>query len=201
MENVAAPVTAPLEESAEALTTSWRELLAAARTRWRSILVMLGVVAISIGIVSLPINYSAMGEYGYAGIFVVTLVSTMSLVLPVPYLAAIFVAGSFLNPAIVALVAGVAAAIGELTGYALGYSGRTLLPRSRWYRAIRKGMDRYGAIVIFIAAVIPNPFFDAVGMVAGATRLSIPVFLLSTFLGKALRFWLVATLGDTFMAS
>jgi len=195
MENAANPA----EEPAESLVITWQLVVGAIGARWRSILAMLGVLALSVVIVSLPIDYQALGDYGYLGVFVVTLVSTMSLVLPVPYLAAIFVAGTFLNPWIVALVAGVAAALGELTGYALGYSGRTLLPRSRWYRMIRRSMSRYGAGVIFVAAAIPNPFFDAVGMVAGATKMSVWTFLICAFLGKTLRFWLVALLGGSHM--
>ena len=174
-------------------------------TRWEvfrstclpPILGCLAIAALSVGIVLLPIDYAALGSYGYLGIFVVTLVATAAIVLPVPYLGLIIVAGSFLDPVLVGLTAGVAAAIGELTGYILGRSGRALLPENRWYRLLERGMARFGMAVIFVCATIPNPFFDAVGVVAGATRMRVWQFVVPCLAGKALRFWLLAALGGT----
>jgi membrane protein YqaA with SNARE-associated domain len=102
---------------------------------------------------------------------------------------------------LVALVAGVGAALGELTGYLVGYTGRSLIPKNRWYLMIERGMVRFAAPVIFVASVIPNPFFDAVGIVAGATRLPLWLFLLACFLGKTIRFLLLAFVGDAVMPS
>jgi membrane protein YqaA with SNARE-associated domain len=190
-------VAATTGQTIRAIATTWQGV--SPRTRLRSLLGLAAIVGLSALIVVLPIDYRALGNYGYLGVFVVTLVSTASLVLPVPYLATIVVAGSFLDPKLVALVAGVAAALGELTGYALGYTGRSLLPDNRWTAMIQQSMRRWGGPVLFVAAAIPNPFFDAVGMVAGATRMSIWVFMVSVFLGKALRFWLFAMMGLTFI--
>jgi membrane protein YqaA with SNARE-associated domain len=142
-----------------------------------------------------PIDYRGLGHYGYLGVFVVTLLAIGALVLPVPYLALIVVAGSFLDPRLVALTAGVAAALGELTGYLLGYTSRSLLPESRWTRLLETAMVRFGGPAIFVAAAVPNPFFDAVGALAGATRMPLWLFLLACFLGKTLRFWLLALAG------
>jgi membrane protein YqaA with SNARE-associated domain len=134
------------------------------------------------------------------GVFLVTLIATGAIIVPVPYLAVVVVAGSFLDPVLVALVAGAAAALGELTGYLVGYTGRALLPRSRGYALLERGVTRWGGPVIFLAAIIPNPLFDAVGALAGATRLPVWLFLLACFLGKAIRFWLLATLGGALLA-
>src|SRR5262249_24846635 len=71
---------------------------------------VLAVVSISALILVAPIDYQALGNYGYLGVFLVTLITTGAFVLPIPYLAIIFKAATFLNPALVALVAGVAAA-------------------------------------------------------------------------------------------
>jgi len=189
----AATVAATTGETIRALTSSWQT--ASRRVRIRAIAGVVAVFALSALLVTLPIDYRSMGEYGYVGVFVVTLISTGALILPVPYLATIYVAGSFLDPWTVALVAGVAAALGELTGYFLGYSGRQLIPRGRWYAMVQESMSRYGGPVIFLAAVVPNPFFDAVGAMAGATRMKVWVFLVSAFLGKTLRFLLIAAAG------
>ena len=179
----------------------WRPTVRYCRPRIRPALALLGVLLLSGALVFVPIDYKAMGNYGYLGVFVVTLLATGAIVLPVPYLALILVAGSFLNPVLVALVAGVGAALGELTGYLVGYTGRSLIPKNRWYLMIERGMVRFAAPVIFVASVIPNPFFDAVGIVAGATRLPLWLFLLACFLGKTIRFLLLAFVGDVVMPS
>jgi membrane protein YqaA with SNARE-associated domain len=177
----------------------WRPTVRFCRPRIRPALALVAVLALSLGLMFVPIDYKALGHYGYLGVFVVTLLATGSLVLPVPYLALIVVAGTFLNPVLVALVAGVAAALGELTGYLVGYTGRSLIPRNRWYEMVERGITRFGAPVIFIAAAVPNPFFDAIGIVAGATRLPVWFFLVFCFLGKTVRFWLLALAGGSFL--
>jgi membrane protein YqaA with SNARE-associated domain len=155
------------------------------------------MLALTVAIVLLPIDYSALGNYGYLGVFGVTLLATAAIVVPVPYLAIIFEAGKFLDPVLVGLIAGLAAAIGEFTGYVLGRSGRALMPDNRWYRMVEQAMARFGIVVIFVGAAIPNPFFDAMGVVAGATRMPIWKFAAPCFVGKALRFWLFAALGGS----
>jgi membrane protein YqaA with SNARE-associated domain len=160
---------------------------------------LLAVLGLSITLIVAPIDYKALGSFGYIGVFVVTLLATAAIVVPVPYLALILVAGSFLNPMLVALVAGAAAAFGELTGYLVGYTGRSLLPKTRWYQMLERGVTRFGGPIIFLAAVIPNPFFDAVGAIAGATRMPIWLFLVLCFLGKTVRFFGLALLGVSFL--
>jgi len=186
--------------NAQVLKRYWQPTVTYCRPRIRPALLLLGVLALSIGLVFIPIDWKIFGEYGgYLSIFIVTLLATGAIVLPVPYLGLIVNAGSspFLDPLMVAFVAGVAAALGEMTGYLVGYTGRSLLPQNRWYDMVHRGVTRFGGPVIFLAAAIPNPFFDAVGIVAGATRLSVWLFLGACFLGKAIRFYLLVRLGQS----
>src|SRR5437867_1828748 len=53
------------------------------------------VTALSLGVVVAPVNWSLLGHYGYIGVFVITLVASGALVVPVPYLGVIIVAGMF----------------------------------------------------------------------------------------------------------
>jgi membrane protein YqaA with SNARE-associated domain len=152
-------------------------------------------IAVTIAAVRAPVDYRALGNYGYLGVFLITLIGTGAIVVPMPYIGAILIAGTFLDPRLVALVAGSAAAIGEMTGYLVGYSGRSLLPTGRWYTQVESAMRRFGPAMIFGASVIPNPFFDALGVIAGATRLPVAWFMIACFLGKTMRFWLLAAVG------
>ena len=158
------------------------------------------MVGLSVGIIVAPIDYQAMGNFGYVGVFIVTLLATAALVLPVPYLGLILVAGTFLNPVAVAFVAGLAAALGELTGYVLGSTGRALLPESRWVARLEAGMKRFSIPIIFVGAVIPNPLFDAIGLVAGASRIPLWKFLAPCFAGKTIRFLIFALAGGGLLA-
>jgi membrane protein YqaA with SNARE-associated domain len=185
---VAARPAQRLAISGRSLVRSWPEPV-------RLGLALLFMVALSAVIIWAPVDYKALGNYGYLGVFIITLLATASLVLPVPYLGVIIVAGSFLNPFLVAIVAGLASALGELTGYILGTTGRSLLPDHPLVGKLERGMNRFGPAIIFGAAVIPNPFFDAVGLLAGASRLPVLAFLVPCFVGKTIRLWLFASLG------
>jgi membrane protein YqaA with SNARE-associated domain len=161
----------------------------------RALATLLLVGGLSAAALFAPINYDLLGTYGYPGVFAVTLISTGALVLPVPYLAVIFRAASLLDPVTVALIAGLAAAMGELTGYLLGVSGRQLVKSSRGQRIADSWMRRYGFLSVFAFSLIPNPFFDAIGLAAGALRYPPWRFVLACFLGKTGKFLLIALAG------
>jgi membrane protein YqaA with SNARE-associated domain len=188
--------------SPQVLKRYWQPTVTYCRPRILPALLLVGVILLSAALVFVPIDWKMFGVYGgYLGIFFVTLLATGAIILPVPYLGLIVNAGAspYLNPLVVPLIAGVAAALGELTGYLVGYTGRALLPRNRWCDAVNRGVTRFGGPVIFVAAAIPNPFFDAVGIVAGATRVSVWLFLGACFLGKTVRFFLLVKLGQSLL--
>jgi len=126
-------------------------------------------------------------RYGYAAVFLVGLVSNATLILPVPGLAVSSVMGGVFNPWIVGLVGGVGQALGELTGYLAGYSGQTLVDGNPTYNRLTRWMQRYGALTIFVLAVIPNPVFDLGGMAAGTLRFPLWKFLASCTAGKVIK--------------
>jgi membrane protein YqaA with SNARE-associated domain len=134
-------------------------------------------------------------QYGYAAVFLVGLVSNATLILPVPGLAVSSVMGGVLNPWLVGVVGGVSQALGELTGYMAGYSGQTLVDENRTYDRLARWIQRYGVLVIFVLAVIPNPVFDVGGMIAGALRLPMWKFLASCTAGKVIKNLLFALAG------
>lgn len=162
------------------------------------ILVLLGVIAL-VGFLFL--NRERLGrletyqDLGYLGIFLVTLLSSASIVIPFPGAFAVYLGGSFLNPFIVALVAGVAEPLGELTGYAAGYGGRTFVERNENYVRLEKWMQRRGALTLFVLSVVPNFFFDIAGFAAGALRFPVWKFLLVCWVGKTIKSLGFALLG------
>ena len=72
---------------------------------------------------------SVIGDWGYLGLFFISMVSSASIILPVPYFAFVFAAGAVLNPLLVGVVAGAGAAIGEMTGYVIGIGGKHVIQK------------------------------------------------------------------------
>jgi membrane protein YqaA with SNARE-associated domain len=159
-------------------------------------------ILLSIAVLFIPLNPDEMIAYGYGGVFVITMLGAATLFIPGPTMVATFVVGSLLNPALVALVAGLGSALGETTGYAAGYASRALIAPQEgagsWYRRIFRWMGTHPFLTIFLLDAIPNFLGDIAGLIAGRIKYSYLKFLLASFLGKTIRFSLSAYLGSAF---
>lgn len=124
---------------------------------------------------------------GLLVLFFLSLVSNATLILPVPGLALTALAATAGNPLVIGIVAGLGQALGETTGYLAGYSGQELIDNSPRYARMAIWMQRYGALTIFVLALVPNPFFDIAGVVAGALRMRFLVYLTVTIAGKVIK--------------
>jgi len=131
-------------------------------------------------------------QFGYVGIFLASLLTNASLILPVPGVLITSAMGAVFNPFFVALAAGGGATIGEITGYLAGFSGQTIVEKTKWHNKLEGWMQKYGDLTIVVLAFIPNPAFDIVGIMAGAMKIPIYRFLLFCFIGKVLKMFLFA---------
>jgi uncharacterized membrane protein YdjX (TVP38/TMEM64 family) len=162
------------------------------------ILAILFVIGISIGIFLIRDQVETLKLYGYPGVFLFTLLTSATVILPAPGLIVVFSLGGILNPIWVGLVAGLGAALGELSGYIAGISGRIVVENTAWYQKIHTWMDnhmRLSSWLIMFLAFIPLPFMDMAGMAAGALRMPAWRFLIWCFAGKVPKMILVAWLG------
>lgn len=129
-----------------------------------------------------------LGGAGYLAVLLLTIAGSATLVLPAPTAISVAAFGSALgNPWFVGLVAATGQTIGEFTGYYVGWSGKAVLQNVRGYATIRRWMERRGVLTLFVLALIPNPFFDIAGMVAGATRFGVLKFVLASWPGRAIK--------------
>jgi membrane protein YqaA with SNARE-associated domain len=181
-----------------------------ARARWRAvtsrkilvrILLIILVVAITASVFVYRDQVTHLQSLGYLGAFLVALISSGTIFLPVPGIALIYALGQSLNPLLLGLVAGAGSALGEITGYMAGFSGQAVLESNRYYPRLERWMRRRGSIVIFVLSFVPNPFFDIAGAIAGALRFPLWKFLLVCFLGKTPRYMLIAFAGAYTMDS
>jgi len=144
------------------------------------------------------LNRDTMDDFaalGYAGAFLAMLLSNATLILPAPGLLIVFALGNSLNPLLVGLAAALGATLGEMTGYLTGYSGIGVLESSPITHRIHGWMTRNGTLTIFALSVIPNPFFDLAGLMAGAGRMPPWRFVGIAFCGKSIQAIAIALAG------
>ena len=133
--------------------------------------------------------------YGYLGAFLISLILNATVVLPAGNFLIIATLGATLPSAIlVGLAGGVGAAIGEITGYTAGYSGRAVIQRSTLYGRIEGWVRKWGIIAIFAWSIVPF-FFDLAGIIAGVLRIPLWKFLIACWLGRTILYVVIALAG------
>jgi len=160
-------------------------------------LIFLVIIAISISIVIYlrdPQKVTELKNYGYLGAFLISLVGNASVLLPItvlPVLCAISIVlypvTGPIGPIIIGILGGAGAGIGEITSYMVGYTGRRIVSRHRWYLSVVRWMKRWGGLAIFINALLPF-FFDLAGIAAGAMRFPVWKFIIACWLGRTINY-------------
>lgn len=143
--------------------------------------------------------YHRFESFGLLGLFIFNVLANATVFLPVPSFVAVFVGGAVWKPITVGLVSGVGSAIGELVGYYLGFGGRAIINHLENKRGsifkFEKWFKKSGFLTVFIASALPDPFFDAVGILAGTLNYSVVKFFLATAAGRVVRNIIIAWSG------
>ncbi len=158
------------------------------RKNYLSILVILAVIGLSVALYLYRDIVSRLGNYGYLGAFLISLVSSLTIILPVPgFLLLISLVATF-NPVLVALAAATGGIIGELSGYVAGRSGRSMLQANKPYLRAESWMRRWGIWAIMLFAFVPLVPFDVAGLASGALRFPVWKFMVAGWIGKSAKF-------------
>ncbi len=141
--------------------------------------------------------YSFAEQFGYLGVFVISFVGSVSVIFPIPYTIVIFFLGGVLDPFFVAISGGLGAALGEFSGYALGYYGRSVVNKERQKKMgyMVKLFDKYGPAAIFIFALTPLPD-DLLFIPLGVMRYPFVKAFVPSLLGKTLMTFILAYSGQ-----
>jgi len=166
-----------------------------ALTNLLRILALLAVVAITVYIYSIRDRVEEFAAYGYPGIFLVALIANATVFLPAPGVAVVFAMGSIFNPLGVALAAGTGGALGELSGYLVGFSGQAVIENTNAYDRIHPWVVKYGSWAILVLSAVPNPFFDIAGVAAGIAKMSLRRFLVACWIGQLIKMAMFAYAG------
>jgi membrane protein YqaA with SNARE-associated domain len=147
--------------------------------------------------------YLGIPEEGFAPIaylivFGVTLIANASIFVPVIFHISIMgwaIESCNCNLALVVLVASVAGALGEITGYYAGYWGKRIaqLENAPGYDRFVGWMQRYGPLGIFLVSL--QPLTDIAGLLAGASKLPLWKFLLPCWPAKFIKYFFICYFG------
>jgi len=166
------------------------------RNRLLPILGLLLVIGIVVGVFlfyrSYPERIETLEGYGYLGVFLISVLLNATIVLPAGNFLVLATMGAVLPSAtLVGLAGGIGAAIGELTGYAAGYSGQAIVSRQRVYTRLKGWVEKWGMLTIFILSVVPF-VFDLAGIAAGVIRFPLWKFFLACWLGRTILYLVIA---------
>lgn len=196
------PATDPAEAHAESATAEAAAGRAGVRQKLTPkrilgiVLALLPAVAVTLAMLWFAPEIRRFAQYGYPGIFLISLVGNASIALPIPSLAVTFAMGAILNWVIVGLVSGIGEALGETTGYLAGYGGSVIIEDMTMYDRIKGWMENHGMATIFVLSAVPNPIIDLAGIAAGASKYGYHKFLFSCWAGKTVKTLIFAWAGS-----
>ena len=137
---------------------------------------------------------------GLIGLFIINFVTNASFFVSAPAFLTVVAGGNLYSPILVALVSSLAATAGDSIGFAFGFASHKLtyhkLEKKKWFRILEKHFKKHGNLLLFAFALIPNPVFDAIGLIAGIFAYPFFRFFIIVWLGRLIRYFLLASFGS-----
>ena len=137
-------------------------------------------------------------QYGYLGIFFISLLGSMSLFVPIPYTIVIFTMGGLpgFEPLWIAVAAGLGSSIGEFSGYLIGVGGRKTFSQKNRKKMdfLMKLFNKFGPVAIFLFALTPLPD-DLLFIPLGVMRYSLIRAFIPALIGKFFSSLIIAYAG------
>ena len=161
----------------------------------QKVIAVIAVIAFNIALFLVPIDYTGLGAFAYPGAFLITLVANAAVVVPVPYIPIVaHIAVTADSALVVVLVAALGSALGESVAFAVGRVEKDLFTGHPWFERLRGFFHQEwrAALFLFLFAMPLNPVFDVGGVAAGALGISFRTFFVAVFLGRIVRFTVIA---------
>jgi len=152
-----------------------------------SVIIFTVVIGITIGLFFIQDKLTLLGDMGYLGVFLVSLAANATIVLPMPSLLIMLPLATVLNPLYVGLVAAGGGALGEMTAYLVGYSGRGIWRENKNYLRAVGWLRKWGIWVVFVVSATPLPI-DVMGLAAGNLRFPAWKYFIGCVPGKAVKY-------------
>lgn len=161
------------------------------KKNYLAMITILLVIGLSVALFIFRDSVKQLNNFGYLGAFLISLVASLTIILPVPGFYLLIPLASIFNPIFIALAASTGGIIGELSGYAAGRSGRHILAGNKQYIRAEKWMKKWGIWAIMFFAFVPVLPFDVAGLASGALRFPLWEFMLAGWAGKSVKFILL----------
>jgi uncharacterized membrane protein YdjX (TVP38/TMEM64 family) len=128
------------------------------------------------------------GSLGYSGVLLVTLLISLIVFVPIPYIPVLIIAllsGRF-DPNLLALASATGVTLGRTTIFLASYCGRNLIKKKTLSRMtpLQILLAKYGSLGSFIAALTPIPPDDIIIILLGISKFTPWKFVVTTFFGK-----------------
>lgn len=133
---------------------------------------------------------------GLLGLFFINFFGSATIFLPAPAILSIPVFGSIYNPLIVAIFSSLGSSLGESIAFFFGYSSKEIVNFKKHkllYFVFSNTFQKYGGFIIFLLSLVPNPFIDGIGIIAGISGYPAKKFILFVFLGRFIRDIVIAS--------
>jgi uncharacterized membrane protein YdjX (TVP38/TMEM64 family) len=132
--------------------------------------------------------FSIGGSLGYSGVLLVTLLISLIVFVPIPYIPVLIIAllsGRF-DPNLLALASATGVTLGRTTIFLASYRGRNLIKKKTLSRMtpLQILLAKYGSLGSFIAALTPIPPDDIIIILLGISKFTPWKFVVTTFFGK-----------------
>jgi len=171
---------------------------------WRKNYIRILVLVVTIGIMVTLILFGfayrdkiveikELKSFGYPFVFLMGIAGSCAPVWPLTGSLSAFVwagwSGFSWGIPLVALAAGTGEAIGELSGYMLGYGGQPALENWKRFRRLEGWMKRHGSAAIFIMSAVPIPFhiIKLINASAAASHFPLWKMFLLCWMGKNIK--------------
>jgi membrane protein YqaA with SNARE-associated domain len=141
--------------------------------------------------------FGIVNSLGYLGAFLIGVITSATLFIPTPAFIIVFLLAATMNPVLLGFFAGLGSAVGEMSGYLIGFGGEKFLLKKheKKIRQIERYFEKHGSkLIIFLFSATPLPF-DVVGLFCGAVKYPLKTFFLFTLAGKLVKYWAIAFAG------
>ena len=132
--------------------------------------------------------FSIGGSLGYSGVLLVTLLISLIVFVPIPYIPVLIIAllSGMFDPNLLALASATGVTLGRTTIFLASYHGRSLIKKKTLSRMtpLQIFLAKYGSLGSFIAALTPIPPDDIIIILLGISKFTPWKFVVTTFFGK-----------------
>lgn len=138
-------------------------------------------------------------NYSYLGLFVVSLITSLIMFMPIPIFPFLVLGTLFLNPWLSALIIATGSSIGEVVGYFTGmgtshiFKLKGKIKHNKIILRIKNLLEKKHFYMVALLSLIPLPM-NALGIAAGIIKYKKLKFIVGVFIGKLVRMFIYTLL-------